>query len=144
MLITQTDFDIIDSNILINIISNLDIKNIDILNIVCSEHTANINKKILKNLEINFITKKMLYLDFFNKHNIYPNKENIVLNKPTFCLKNFLYSLFLPNKAKGYFFCGSILLFSSIILPYHYYYIIVGSILVLFGIICKILPNVKN
>jgi len=66
------------------------------------------------------------------------------MEKQKFNIKTLALNLFVPQKAKSYLFCGSILIFSSIILPYNYYYIIVGSMLLMFGIICKLLPKIRD
>ena len=95
--------------------------------------------KIFKDKDINFINKSELFAILKNA-NIQLDDSNInsTVNKIKF--KDILQGIFTPNKARGYFLCGLVLIFSSIILPYHVYYVVVGSMLMLFSVICKILP----
>ena len=90
------------------------------------------------------ITKEKLFIDYFSKYQIYPDESKINTSITKLKFKDILNGLFIPEKAKSYFFCGLILIFSSIILPYHLYYIIFGSLLLIFSIICKILPKIRQ
>ena len=144
MLVFATKYDIIDNKILLNIIDEFNDEFVDEIHIVCCDIVNNINTKIFVNTEIKFITKKILYLDYFLKHNIFPDQTNINLNSTKLTLNALIKNMFNSYKAKGYFLCGFVLIFSSIILPYHFYYLIVGSTLLLFALICKILPYVKD
>ncbi|MFQ6752173.1 MAG: hypothetical protein ACLRFL_01225 [Clostridia bacterium] len=110
----------------------------EVIDIICSEFESNINTKIFKNKEINLINKTKLYNDFFEKYNTFPTSENIDKNVNKLTLKSILKNFFLPQKAKSYFFCGLLLIFSSLIIPYNAYYIIVGSMLLTFSLICKL------
>ena len=125
-----------------NLVSTVE-KNVDILKIICCDFNTNINTKILKNLEIEIVTKKKLYDEFFLTHNTFPNTGNLSTperKKFKEIMKNFL----IPQKAKSYFLCGLFLIFSSIILPYHFYYLIFGSVFLIFSIICKLQPLFKH
>jgi len=122
----------------INLIQGKD--NVDRIEIICNDFEPNINTKILNQIDIVFTDKKKLYDEYFSKNSLYPVSQNINKNKTNLTWKIVFKNLFIPSRAKSYFFCGLILIFSSIILPYHYYYLIFGSILLIFGIICKIRP----
>ena len=115
-------------------------KNTNILKIICSDYEPNLNTKFLKNLEIEIIPKKKLYDEFFLPYNIYPDCSNLTTGKDKKSFKQVVKNFFIPSKAKSYFLCGLILIFSSIILPYHFYYLIFGSVLLTFSIICKLQP----
>lgn len=143
LIVLATNYSQINNDILLNILDGINTEGIDVLEIIC-DSVDNLHSKIFKKIEIIFTTKKTLYLDYFFKHNLFPNGDHLNLEKPKTNFKDFVYNIFNPTKAKSYFFCGLILIFSSIILPYHFYYIIVGSMLLLFGIICKILPLIKS
>ena len=119
-------------------------KNIDVLKIICCNFNTNINTKILKNLEIEIITKKKLYDEFFLRFNVFPDCSNLNTKTERKKFKEVVKNFFVPHKAKSYFFCGLILIFSSIILPYHYYYLIFVSTLMLFSILCKLQPLFKH
>ena len=144
LIILATNLDVIDNAKLVNLLDEFNKEDVDIIEIVCNETANNLNTNLFTNTQIKFITKKILYLDFFLKYNIFPDNTNI----NTKCIKlkfvDIVKNMFTPNKAKSYFFCGFILILSSIILPYHFYYIIVGSSLLLFSIICKVLPKIKD
>ena len=139
MFILATEL-IVDNKNIIPLICEYSKTEVDEFCIICEDVTPNTKTDFLNGKSITFITKTKLYFDYFFKFSTYPNTD--ILNstnlKPKFIdiLKNF----FTPNKSKQYFFCGLILIFSSIILPYHIYYIVFGSILLLFSIICKLMP----
>lgn len=130
-------------NHLINIISNRR-QNVDIVKIVCEEFDQNLNTKILTNLEIEIINKKKLYDEYFLAKNTFPNCANLNRKNDRKKLKDVLKNFIVPQKAKSYFCCGLILIFSSIILPYHNYYLIFGSSLLILSIICKLQPIFKR
>lgn len=118
--------------------------NTDYLHIVCSEYISNLHTKIFKDKEIYLINKEKLYVDYFEKFNTFPSCENINTKVIKLKFSDILKQFFLPHKAKSYFICGLILIFSSIILPYHAYYVVYGSMLLLFAVLCKILPKFKD
>lgn len=144
LVIIATHLDEINTNTLINLVDEFSKIQVDVINIICNSVSNSINKNLFLNKEIEFITKENLYFDYFKKSNIFPDRTNINLkiNKPTF--KNILKNFFTPEKAKSYFLCGFILIFSSIILPFHLYYLIFGSVLLIFAISCKILGKLRN
>ncbi|MBR4998905.1 MAG: hypothetical protein IKY10_03400 [Clostridia bacterium] len=131
-----TEFDVI------NLLQGL--PRADKIQIVCCEIFASINTKILNDTEIVFLSKKSLYDEFFFKHSIYPNTDIINTKKQPLSFKQILKNLIIPHKAKSYFFCGLILIFSSIILPYHIYYLIFGSTLLILSIACRLHPLFKR
>ncbi len=143
LVIINTNIDNFTQNDLYNTLEEYTNSKINVFDIVCNNYAFNINTKIFKNKEINLINKQKLYDEYFLKYNIFPDGANIEnsVNKVRF--KDILKGMFLPNKARGYFFCGLILIFSAIILPYHYYYLIFGSVLLFFAILCKILPKIN-
>lgn len=143
LLIISSDLDSIDNKNILSILSNYTNTKVDEILIVCNEVALNINKNIFKDKKIEFINKKTLYVDYFLKSNIYPEKNNINFSHQKLKFIDIVKNFFVPKKAKGYFFCGLILIFSSVILPYHFYYIIIGSTLLLFSVICKILHLIK-
>ena len=124
---------------LINLIQNLE-KNVNILKVICCDFETNLNTKILKNLEIEIIPKKKLYEEYFLPYNSLPNCSNLNIKKDRKKFKEIIGNFFISSKAKSYFLCGLVLIFSSIILPYHYYYLIFGSVLLIFSVICKLQP----
>ena len=144
MLVLATKYETIDNKILLNIVDEFCDELIDEIHIICGEAVSNINTQLFTNKEIKFITKKTLYLDYFLKHNIFPDQTNINLKTTKLTFNHIIKNMFIPSKAKGYFFCGFVLIFSSIILPYHFYYLIVGSILLMFSLICNLLPKFKD
>jgi len=120
-----------------NLLQNLE-KDTQIFIVICNEILNNLNTKILNNLEIKFVMKNELFNDFFCKQNIYPDCSNLRVEKTKIKFRDLIKNFFVPSKAKSYFLCGLVLIFSSIILPFHTYYLIFGSVLLLFSIICKL------
>ena len=144
LVIVATHIERISENDLINLIDEfLDI-DVDVIDIICNDVNPNINSKIFVDKKITFITKQKLYLDYFSKYQIFPDNSKIDTSITKLRFKDILNNMFIPQKAKSYFFCGLILIFSSIILPYHIYYIVFGSLLLIFSILCKILPKLKK
>lgn len=129
----------LSNNDLINLLEQIE-NNIDVLQIFCNETQPPLNTKILKEVEIEIISKKRLYDEYFLPHSIYPDSSKLNTEKSTIKLKEILKNFITPSKAKSYFLCGLILIFSSIILPYHYYYLIFGTILLILSIVCKLQP----
>ena len=144
LVILATHIDSISQNDLINILDQYNTQDICGFEIICNEINPNLNTNIFKNKTVLITNKSKLFFDYFQRTNIYPNKENIVLNYNKLTWRDILKGFFTPQKAKAYFLYGLLLIFSSIILPYHAYYIVFGSMLLLFSIICKILPKFKE
>ena len=144
IVIIATHIERINNNDLINLIDEFLDFDIDVIDIVCNSVCENIKTKIFIDKEILLITKEKLFIDYFSKYQIYPDESKINTSITKLKFKDILNGLFIPEKAKSYFFCGLILIFSSIILPYHLYYIIFGSLLLIFSIICKILPKIRQ
>lgn len=144
LVIVATHIERISENDLINLVDEfLDI-DVDVIDIICNDVNPNINSKIFVDKKITFITKQKLYLDYFSKYQIFPDNSKIDTSITKLRFMDILNNMFIPQKAKSYFFCGLILIFSSIILPYHIYYIVFGSLLLIFSILCKILPKLKK
>ncbi|MBQ9795450.1 MAG: hypothetical protein IJW36_00615 [Clostridia bacterium] len=120
------------------------IKNVDEIEIICNDFNPILNSRILNGININFITKNKLYDEFFFKHSIYPDTKILNTKTERKKMKEILKNFFIPVRAKSYFLCGLILIFSSIILPYHTYYLIFGSTLLILSIICKLQPIFKR
>lgn len=143
VVILALDLQKLTENDLINILNKHYSKSINCYDIFCNEHT-NINCNFLKNAKINLIGNKSLYENYILKSGKELESEFLNSSASKLTFKDILNAFFLPNKAKSYFICGLVLIFSSIILPYYFYYIVVGSMLMMFAIICKILPKFKK
>ncbi|MBR6779232.1 MAG: hypothetical protein IKM43_03720 [Clostridia bacterium] len=137
VLLIATSADKIDNNNLVDIIENFIDNDVDIIEIVCN-NAINLDTEILNNKEIKIINRIDLYKNFFKKYDVYPDTSFVNLHAKKFDFKKLMSNFFLPQKAKSYFVCGLVLIFSSIILPYHFYYVVFASILLLFAIICKL------
>jgi len=143
-IIFATHIEIITTNNLINLLDEHMENNSDVIEIICNNIDPKVNRNLFTNKKIEFITKEKLHKEFFLKYNIYPDSSKINLTNNKLKFTDILKNLFAAKKAKGYFFSGAILIFSSIILPYHFYYLIVGSTLLLFSLICKLMPLIKD
>lgn len=133
-----TESEILTQNVFINLIAQARNLNFSSLHIVCGE-TENFNQNLLIDKKIDIINKQKLAQIFADKQ-IKINCDGLNLNDAKFSFKEFAKNVFKPAKAKSYFLCGLVLLFSSLILPFNFYYIIFGSMLMLFSLLCKILP----
>ncbi len=143
LILLATHLEKLTQNDLINLLEGLSNKDIDIIEIICNTCTI-INTKLFKDKDIVIIDRDRLYRDYFEASNIYPDISLIDNSITKFNWREFLLNLFKPNKSKSYFLAGFILLFSSIILPYHIYYRVVGTVLMIFALACKLLPKFKK
>lgn len=138
LVIFASQFDVLKQNDLLNLLADFVFSKVDVIDIVCSD-AQSLNTKIFKDKEINIINKQKLY-DIFKSANLFPKIDNLNLEANKIKFKDIVKGMFSSNKARSYFLCGLVLIFSSIILPYHVYYLIFGSMLLLFAVICKIMP----
>ena len=93
-----------------------------------------------ENLEI--VTGEQVYL-LLKKYDIYPalnEKEIKAENK----FKSILKAVFARDKAKKFAFFGFSMLLFSLIIPFPLYYIIMGSLLLIISIICRIFGYKKE
>lgn len=144
IVLIATHIDRINENELINLVDEFVNLNFDVIDIICQDVSQNINSNIFIDKKIVFLTKEKLYTDYFSKYLIFPDDSKIDTSITKLKFRDILKNFFLPEKARSYFFCGLILIFSSIILPYHIYYILFGSTLLIFAIVCKLLPKIKK
>ena len=113
--------DVVNNQNIIPLINEFTNANVDVIEIICNEVDSNLNSKIFLDKTMIFTNKKKLYLNYFLKHNLFPDATNINLKSNKLKFTDIVKNMFIPQKAKSYFFCGLILIFSSIILPYHFY-----------------------
>ena len=144
IVLIATHIDRINENELINLVDEFVYIDFDVIDIICQDVSQNINSNIFIDKKIVFLTKEKLYTDYFSKYSIFPDDSKIDTSITKLKFRDILKNFFLPEKARSYFFCGLILIFSSIILPYHIYYILFGSTLLIFAIVCKLLPKIKK
>ena len=116
--------------------------NFENLYIICSCCKLT-NLSILKSKKVEIIDKNKLF-KLLTETKINLKTDDLNLSESKFSFKDFALNFFAEKKAKSYFVCSLVLLFSSVILPYNFYYIIFGSMLMLFTLICKILPKINN
>ncbi len=115
-------------------------KNVNELKIICCEYEQNLNTKILTDLDIKILSKEELYDEFFSVSDTLKIPQNLNTKNQKKKLKEIAKNFFTPRKAKLYFCWGLIMIFSSIILPFHTYYLIFGSTLLIISVICKLMP----
>ncbi len=126
----------INQQTMINLTRNY--KNCKNLTIFC----INFDKKALKsvnfieNLAINIYDKIDLY-DLCVEKNKLPKKIENTITK-TSKLKLILSNIISESKSKGYLICGILILFNSLFLPTKIYYRLIGTILIILSIICKL------
>lgn len=142
LIIIATDIEKINEFHFVNLLQGR--KNVDIIEIICNDFDTNLNTKILSNTTVTFTTKKKLYDEYFFKTSTYPDCSKLNSKIKPISMKQILKNFIMPNKAKSYFLCGLILIFSSIILPYHTYYLIFGSTPLILSIICRLQPLFKR
>jgi VIT1/CCC1 family predicted Fe2+/Mn2+ transporter len=80
----------------------------------------------------------------FKQNNITINTGHIDLAKAKLSLKDVLKNSLNRSHAKGYFISGLILLFTSLIVPFKLYYIIISSTLFTLSLLCMFKPTTKS
>ena len=129
---------------LIKILSDFADADFDVLEIVNLKNETTIPLNILKEKTIKFIDKSSLYSNHFLPAQKYPNKTQINYSESKLKFNEILKNFLQRKKAKSYFLCGIILLFSSLIFPFSAYYVVMGSTLLFFSIMCIIYPKFKK
>ena len=110
--------------------------------ISCNEISPSCSQyKELVGRNITLLNKYDTYLTLYKEYDYFPKTTEIQPVKQKISFKNFLQRFFHRSKAKGYIFSGLIVLLSSLYLPYSLYYKIVASVLLVFAIICFVLPS---
>lgn len=140
LVIFASYIDNLTQNEMINLLDLHSKEDIDGFNIICNQQKGVLSTDIYLNKTIMITTKKKLF-ELCCEANIYPNKSIINFKTNKLSIKHILQSMFEQKKSKAYFLYGLLLIFSSLILPFHAYYIVFGSMLLLFSIICKLLPK---
>ncbi len=143
LVIIATHIEKLTGNDIINIVDEYMDYNINCIDIICNEFVGG-KTNLLSNVKINIINKKKLYTDFFCESEFFPDTNIINSSVTKLSIQDIAKNLFLPQKSKAYFLCGLVLIFSSIILPYHYYYLIFGSVFLIFSLICKLIPKFSS
>jgi len=95
-----------------------------------------------KHKNITLINIEQLF-DLVNDNNIEINTSNINIANRKSSVKQIFKTLISKNKAKSYFISGLIILFTSIIIPFKIYYVVLSSILFVLSLACKIKPTDK-
>lgn len=141
-IIIATQYENLSQHDLLNLMESRHNDTIDQYIVICNHHT-NINTKLLRNKVIKLITKDDLYT-YFENTNIFPDISFIDENIYKLSWLDLRRKIFAKERARSYFFAGLILILSSIILPYQRYYRIMGSILLILALTCKLLPLIKH
>lgn len=87
------------------------------------------------NNSLTLLDKNNFYLLCKNNNINFKNKNK---NNPKIKIKDIFINFFNKKHAKGYFFSGLLLIFTSFIIPFKNYYLFFGIILLIFSIICRI------
>lgn len=116
------------------------IKNIiaDEIVIFCLDFTGSAESvcSVFKDRNIRLININKFY-NILSAKQIEVQTNHIDLSKPKVSVREILKNSLAPQKAKGYFISGLVLLFTSLIIPYKVYYVVFSSLLLLLSILCK-------
>ena len=109
--------------------------------IIC---TNNIENEVIKLanklcLEIFVLDGKDTYFELLKKYNYYPPELKFIENKNKF--KDLLSYALNKKRTKGYFISSILLLFSSFLVPYKLYYVIISTILLTLAFVSYINPK---
>lgn len=136
---------ILDEYILLDIINKFLYKSDEII-VLCTQYTDKANKiaSSIANHKISLLNKSETYFNLFSKNDCVP-KSNLITEKATkFTFKDFWQKFSSKNNAKKFFLSGLLLLVVSIIIPYSVYYIVFGSLLMIFALICFVRGKRKS
>lgn len=136
VLIIATHIQKINNYDVVNLIEGM--KKFDHIDIVCNECAEPIKTEIYANIKITILPKQEFYEKFLKNMNLDCSILSHQVKKISW--KNILKNFIIPRKTKPYFVAGLIMFFSSLILPYRYYYIIFSTIFFVLSLACKIQP----
>ncbi len=113
--------------------------------IICNNYSNNCINLIqnFKAIQYEIINMADLYIRFIEPNKNYPNFKIEKLPKEKLNFVKFKEYAFKKNKAKTYFFCGIILMFSSYFVPLKIYYLIFSGLMFVSALLCLILNNKK-
>lgn len=119
-------------------------KTADVLIVLCSSFTkdAQLISTSFNNIKIELLTIEQLY-DIFIKNNIEIDTSNINFKSSHKTIKDVLKNIVSRDKSKKYFVTGLILLFTSLIVPFKIYYIVISSILFILSLFCRFKPTIR-
>lgn len=94
----------------------------------CEQEVLNFSKQ-LTSLKLIVLDQKQTYFKLLKPYNCYPELKNKLIEENKITLSQLLNVMFQKRRTKGYFVSGTILMFTSFLVPYNLYYVIFGSIL---------------
>ena len=113
--------------------------------IICNDYNDEC-KNFIKNfqkIEYEIMDVGDLYLNYIIPQNYFPNFEVEKIPNEKFSFTKFKKYAFNKRKAKTYFFCGIILLFSSYLVPLKMYYLTFSAIMFISSLLCFVLNTKK-
>ena len=137
--------DLLDINDLKKIYRENKNRHIQKVLIICNNYTDDCIALIknFKIIEYKLININDLYVEYLLPQKNFPNFNVERLPKEKFSFQKFKKYAFNRPKAKTYFFCGLILLFSSYFVPLRIYYLIFASIMFISALLCFVLNTKK-
>lgn len=130
---------VLDEYILLNIINDY-LSKADEIVILCTSYSDKAKKfaTSITNHKIILLNKTETYEHLFSQ-NISTLQSDLITEKATkITFKDFWQKFSSKNNAKKFFLSGVLLLLVSIIIPYSVYYIVFGSLLMIFALVCFI------
>jgi hypothetical protein len=94
----------------------------------CEQEVLNFSKQ-LKPFQLLVLDQKQTYLKLLKPFEHYPTITAHIIEETKLTRTQLLHLLFHKKRTKSYLFSGTILMLSSVIVPYNLYYIIFGSLL---------------
>lgn len=139
------DKDILDINDLKKIYRENKNRHIQKIIILCNNYSEDCISLIknFKIIEYQIFNISDLYIEYLHPQNQFPTFAIEKLPKEKLTLKKIKKYAFNRSKAKTYFFCGLILLFSSYFVPIRIYYLIFASLMFISALLCFILNTKK-
>lgn len=141
ILISENNIEKYNVNNILNTLNNY--PNYDNYIVFC-----NIYEKETENFIKSLKTCKILLINKYDFYNLCKEKDlkiplKLELKTEKYTLKSVLKYFFIPKHFRGFFTTGILLIFTGLILPFKSYYLIAGSICLIFSLICKFSKNNK-
>lgn len=140
------NLDTLDVNDLLEIYRQNKNRRLSKVVILCNDYTTECATyaKNFQKIAYKLVSIKELFVSEIEKQNFYPNIEVETLSKEKMTLSKLKKHVFDRKRAKSYFFCGIILLFSSYFVPLRIYYLLFSGIMFISSLTCILTSKFKS
>lgn len=140
------NLDTLDVNDLLEIYRQNKNRRLSKVVILCNDYTVECATyaKNFQKIPYKLVSVRELFVSEIEKQNFYPNIEVETLSKEKMTLSKLKKHVFDRKRAKSYFFCGIILLFSSYFVPLRIYYLLFSGLMFISSLTCILTSKLKS